>query len=423
MLRSHAVGLALAGIFAAVPLQGQTFTPDEPDGIYEIGDVVGWTATGDGGRYTYTIHQDGGEEIGRGTLDLGEGEGRIETRLQQPGMVLVEVRPVEAKPDFGAPHTGGRGRMLLGAAVEPTGIRAAEPEPADFDEFWASALARLGEIPMEPEVTPKESGVSGVEYATVRLNNIHGAHVYAQLAKPEGEGPFPGLVILQWASPPYPLERSWVTERAEQGWIVLNVHPHDVPTDMPQEFYSNLPTVVKRYESLGDHSRDESHFLRMYLGDYRAVEYLAGRPEWDGETMVVMGTSMGGQQSFATAALNPRVTGLIAHVPAGADATAALHGRGASYPNWDVEDPAVLETSRYFDIVNFAGRIRVPALVSMGFIDEVTRPTGIWAAYNRLQGEKEVVPMSTAPHNHMATEEQQAEWMERVEGRLEEAGS
>ena len=57
----------------------------------------------------------------------------------------------------------------------------------------------------------------------------------------------------------------------------------------------------------------------MYLADIRAVDYLASRPDWDGKTLVVMGTSMGGQQSLCTAALNPEVTALIVHVPAGAD--------------------------------------------------------------------------------------------------------
>lgn len=115
----------------------------------------------------------------------------------------------------------------------------------------------------------------------------------------------------------------------------------------------------------------------MYLGAYRAVEYLATRPDWDGRTIVVMGTSMGGQQSFATAGLNPRVTALLVHVPAGADVTARLHGRAPSYPNWDVTRPEVRATARYFDTANFASRITARALVAMGFIDDVATPAGI----------------------------------------------
>src|SRR5439155_7796869 len=83
--------------------------------------------------------------------------------------------------------------------------------------------------------------------------------------------------------------------------------------------------------------RDESYFLPMYLGDYRAAEYLASRADWNGKTLVVMGTSMGGQQGFAVAGLDTLVTALIAHVPAGCDWLGPLHGRAAPYPNWDVE--------------------------------------------------------------------------------------
>src|SRR5438552_976599 len=118
----------------------------------------------------------------------------------------------------------------------------------------------------------------------------------------------------------------------------------------------------------------------MYLGDYRAAEYLASRPDWDGRTLVVMGTSMGGQQAFAVAGLNPRITALIANVPAACDLLGPLSGRAAPYPNWDVDRADVRRTAGYFDAVHFAPRIRARALVSMGFIDETTPPAGIWAA-------------------------------------------
>jgi cephalosporin-C deacetylase len=413
MLRSLTPLLCLCAATLAAAQQ-PTFTPDDPAGIYSIGERVGWTVTAAAGapmrRYTYAIKRDGGEVLSSGTLDLSRGSARIETTLDRPAMVLVEVRPEVADRTFGDRSTGGPGRVLLGAAVDPTGIRAAEPEPEDFDAFWTEKLRQLEAVPTGAEETPKESGVEGVEYATVRMNNIGGAHVYAQLAKPAGAGKFPALIIFQWAGGPYPLQKEWVTNRARQGWLVLNVMPHDVPSDLPSEFYASLPTLVKRYHTIGQHSRDESHFLPMYLGDYRAVEYLAGRPEWDRETMVVMGTSMGGQQSFATAGLNPRVTGLLVHVPAGADVTAGLHGRDPSYPDWNVSRADVLETARYFDPVNFADRITASSLISMGFLDEIAAPTGIWAVFNRIPSPKTAVPMPNAHHNNLATAEQQRAW-------------
>ena len=420
--------LLVLALSAPLAAQTPTFTPDHASGIYAAGERVGWTVTmpntvakdaRPAGAYTYTVRRNGGEVVSTGTLDLSKGKARIETSLADPAMVLVEVKPPRPDSTFGSRGTGGPGRVLLGAAVAPTGIAAAEPRPADFDAFWASKIAELNRIPMSPVVTPGESGKAGVAWATVKLNNVRGAHVYGQIARPAHEGKFPGLVIYQWASPPYPLQKAWVTDRAAEGWLALNVEPHDVPADMPQAFYDALPAMIKQYNTIGQHSRDESYFLPMYLGAYRAVEYLATRPDWDGRTIVVMGTSMGGQQSFATAGLDARVTALIVNVPAGADVTATLHGRGASYPNWNVSRADVLTTARYFDTANFAPRITARSLVAMGFIDETAAPAGIWAVFNGIEGPKEAVPMVDSPHNNLATPASEQAYYERSKAWLD----
>ena len=387
------------------------FTPDHANGIYGSGERVGWTMTFPGiasdapHTYAYTIKRNGADVLASGTVDLSHGAARIESRITEPSMLVVEVKPTVADVHFGTRGTGGPGRVLLGAAIDPTHIHAAEPKPADFDAFWNTKIQMLNAIPMNPVVSPGESGKPGVDWSTVRLNNINGAHVYGQLAKPARDGKFPALLIYQWASPPYPLQKAWVTDRAAEGWLALNIEPHDVPSDMPQAFYDALPTLIKSYHLIGQRSRDDSHFLQMYLGAYRAIEYMATRPDWDGRTIVVMGTSMGGQQSFAAAGLNPRVTALIVNVPSGADVTATLHGRGSSYPNWNVARPEVRETARYFDTANFADRITARSLVAMGFIDDVATPAGIWSVFNGIRGAKEPVPMVESPHNNFATPE------------------
>jgi hypothetical protein len=47
--------------------------------------------------------------------------------------------------------------------------------------------------------------------------------------------------LLQWASPPYPLQKAWVTDRAAEGWLTVNIEPHDVMPDQPKEYYDALP--------------------------------------------------------------------------------------------------------------------------------------------------------------------------------------
>jgi cephalosporin-C deacetylase len=410
--------LALGGRREAAAQQ-LVFTPYHADGIYAVGERVGWTvdtAPGGGaapGRYTYTVKRDGGTVIGRGSFLVPPDRATIETSLARPGLVLVEVRPPAGDTAFRGASKSEIGRVLLGAAVAPTRIRPSATRPADFDSFWAAKIRQLEAVPAAPELTPGESDRPGVEYFTIRMNNVGGAHVYGQLAKPAGAGPFPALLIYQWASPPYPLQKAWVTDRAAEGWLALNVEPHDVPSDMPQTFYDALPQIIKNYRTIGQRSREESYFLAMYLGDYRAARYLAGRPDWDGRTLVVMGISMGGQQSFAVAGLDSQVTALVVDVPAGSDALGPLHGRAAVYPNWDLTIPEVRRTAPYFDVTNFAPRIRARSMVAMGFIDETCPPAGVWATFNELRGPKEAVPMVDSPHNHMATPEEHLPWTRR----------
>jgi cephalosporin-C deacetylase len=53
----------------------------------------------------------------------------------------------------------------------------------------------------------------------------------------------------------------------------------------------------------------------------------------------------------------------------------------------------VMHTALYFDTVNFASRIKAATLVSIGFIDTIAPPAGIWAAINQIQGPKEPAPI------------------------------
>ena len=79
--------------------------------------------------------------------------------------------------------------------------------------------------------------------------------MYGQIARPARAGKFPALVIFQWASPPYPLEKSWVVDRAADGWLALNVQPHDVLPTEPQAYYDALPQRIKNYASIGADDR------------------------------------------------------------------------------------------------------------------------------------------------------------------------
>ena len=47
-----------------------------------------------------------------------------------------------------------------------------------------------------------------------------------------------------------------------------------------------------------------------------------------------------------------------------------------------------LETAAYYDVVNFARRLRVPGIYSWGFNDETCPPTSVYASYNVITSPK-----------------------------------
>lgn len=387
--------------------QNISITPEHPNGIYEIGQDVSWNLElADGSAaakadYDYVIRRNNLDVLKTGEIDLSTGPARIDVTVDEPAMLYLQIKPPAGAAKSQRP-------IAAGAAVAPRQLKPSVPRPDDFDAFWQAKIDMLQKIPPNPVLTPGEAGVADVDYATIRMDHINGTHVHGQIARPKRDGKFPALVIFQWASPPYPLQKQWVTDHAAAGWLTLNIEPHDVLPDQPHSYYAALPTALKSYQSIGQDDRDKSYFLQMYLADYRAVDYMTTRPDWDGKTLVVMGTSMGGQQSLCVAGLHPKITHVIVDEPSGCDTNGPLHGRQSGYPNFPANNPAIMRTALYFDAVNFAPRIKATSLVAMGFVDTTAPPAGIWTAFNLIPAPKLAVPMIDSPHNHLATPAEQA---------------
>jgi cephalosporin-C deacetylase-like acetyl esterase len=421
MLRSwsHAAFALILGAITSpqrgAPVAEQlTFTPYHASGIYEIGETVGWRVTPGPSsathRYQWTIRRNNAVVLKQGRLDLSSGQDTIEIRGDEPEMLYVAVEP--AGTDSIGGNTGrNNGLYAVGAAVAPTKIGLAAPRPADFDSFWAGKLAAQAKVSMEPALTRVEADVPGVEMNTFGLQAL-GSHAQGYLAKPARPGKFPALILLQYAGV-YALDAQAVASWAVDGWLVADVDAHDKPPSEPSG------NVSVNYAAVGNTDRETSYFLNMYLRDSRVLDYVMTRPDWDGKTIVLMGTSQGGQQSLVLAGLRPeKITAVLVCVPAGTDANGDLHGRKAGYPNWPSNDPAVMRVALYFDPINFASHIRAPVLAAMGFIDTISPPAGIWAALNQIPVAKEPLPMIESEHNNL-TPQNERNWDARSKEVLE----
>jgi cephalosporin-C deacetylase-like acetyl esterase len=428
------ISLAILLSLVAGPCLGQqlVITPRNADGLYKAGEAANWTITrgpqATATTATYTIRKNGVmPPIKEGSLDLSSGSATIQMALDEPGALTLEVRPPAPAGAATAPAAtsaprgrgsgrgpGAAGRLIDGAVVAADQIKPSLPRPDDFDSWWASKLQELSMIPVNPKLEKTEVNVADIDYYKITMDNIGATHIQGQLARPTREGKFPAILQLQYAGV-YPLQRQWVTDRAKAGWLALNVLAHDMPIDDAAAIQQMARGPLNNYQAIGNTDREKSYFLRMYLGDCRALQYLESRPDWDGKTLVVMGDSMGGQQSYATVGLvGEKVTHMIVHVPSGADVGAAGNGRAMAYPNWP-NRPEVIQCARYFDQVNFAPRIKATTLVSVGLFDGTSPPTGVIAAFNLISGPKQLLPMHSdhqdANGNQAARMTRREEWL------------
>jgi len=374
---------------------------DHSNCVYRTGETIRWriSVTGQvssgGGALSYTVKKGGLTVLSQGSLTLSNGVAEVDAVMDEPGTAILEI--------IIAGLPAKTGRTLAGVAVSNEGIRRSSARPDDFDAFWLAKIEELAKVPIDPQLVREESDKAGAYCWKISMGNIRGTRIQGWLGAPIAAGKWPAMLIVNGAGV-YRLEKSSVANRGAKGWIALNLNAHDLPVDEKTEFYEQQTKGgLKDYWTIGNDDRDSSYFLRMYLACYRAAQYLSERPDWDGKTLLAIGSSQGGLQAMVAAALHPKVTAVIAGVPAGCDLTGPEVGRSPGWPAWFYKtkgkDPAkVIQASRYYDVVNFMRQIRCPVLAGAGLIDEVCPPAGIIAAINELKGARELILLPGADH-------------------------
>jgi len=295
-----------------------------------------------------------------------------------------------------------------GVAFAPECIRPVRPEPADFDAFWANALAELDKIP--PDVDCQEApDLSNDDYTAYRVSlaNIGGTRLYGLLTVPSakyGQGPFPTVFEVPSAGPPIRNPENFAFRARPRDYIIFNVNVFDFDSVGPdaaasQQAYAEL-TKNDPYSSHGQQSREEFFYYRPIVGCHRAVQWLYERADVDRQHFVCYGGSQGGGMGFNQVALGGgRFTAALFHIPFLCDTAGVLIGR---HPGRKIIAGVELETAlrsmAYFDPVHFARRITCPVMVTVGFVDNTCFPSGIYAAYNQLAGEKVVLNCLESGH-------------------------
>ncbi len=383
---------------------------DHADWMYKLGDPV---------RCKIQVIQDG-QPVPNAQATYSFGPEMMSPTQEKTVAVPEEGLTVEAgtmkEPGFlrcsaSVEMNGRKYRGLATAGFAPEQIKPTTTDPSDFDTFWNAGKAALAKLPVDARLTLlPEYCTANVNVYHVNLQNVSGdsgaapSRLYGILAEPKAAGKYPAILEVPGAGiRPY---RGRV-DLAERGIISLQIGIHGMPVNLPQEVYDSLGrSAAASYWAFNLDNKDRYYYRRVYLGCVRANDFLVSHPKFDGTNLGVMGGSQGGALSIVTAGLDARVKVLAAYYPALSDVTGYLNNRAGGWPHMfrlagpgSHRTPEKIETTRYYDVVNFARRVQAPGLYTWGFNDETCPPTSMYSSYNVITAKKELLLALETGHN------------------------
>ena len=348
-----------------------------------------------------TLDNFGTQLVARTSIDMATGVvTRISGTLSKPGFLRLKL-----------PQTkdGRTDPFVFSAAFEPEKIRKGSPSPADFDEFWATAKAKLAkEVPLDPQLERvEERSTDKFDFYRISFATF-GRRVYGLLSVPKdkSKAPFPVRVGVNAAG-----FGDWTNNmQGSPDAICAQFAVYDWPMDWKwkekglEKKYNEMNEACRAkhscdYASSGiAESREEYFYYPVVLGIDRAIDWIARTFPVEEASFSYQGTSQGGGFGFYLCGLNHRFTRAAFYVPAITDTMGYLTGRVSGWPKI-VENnsstperrAAAAKWAPYFDGANFASRIKCPVRVAVGFSDTTCPPCAVYAAYNEIKVEDKAI--------------------------------
>ena len=390
-------------------IQSIKITCDRPSHLYHVGEKA---------QFTITTAQPGAEAE---VIFTADGEAVISRKKVTTPCTVKEGLPFPGvlRCAVSAP---GMTEALAGVAFDPAEIRAVLPEPEDFREFWQNGFARQEKI--APDFKYEElTALSDEEFKVflIECNTVNDAKCYAFLRLPRSGEKMPLLVYYEGAGAGqcqeyFGLHCDTADKYLPRRVAMLSIftHPYRPPVTreehvkIHEEYQSSMPENNYFCEGLAQ-GPEKTFFYRSILGSVRMVDHVTSLPEIDQEHISYLGVSQGGGFGFFLTALCPRINGAFFGVPAFCDCGGFLAGHHQTTLRADYFR-TYYDVMRYFDPVNFARMIKVPVLVSCGFIDTTCQPSGNYAAYNELQGNKMMLHKTCDGHAGGPVEYEPLSW-------------
>lgn len=399
--------------------------PDHADWLYKTGEKANIEiqfykyGIPRNGEVTYTVGNDLLGTDTKGTVTLKNGRAKINIGTKKtPGFRDVVLT---MKLD-GQSYT-----HHVKVGFSPEKIQPFTQEPKDFNTFWQGNLDELAKIPLSyTKEIAKEYCTDKVDCYLVKIPVSRRKQcVYGYLFYPKNAQPGKHPVVL---CPPgagiktikEPLRHKYY---AENGFIRLEIEIHGLDPRLPKETFDDISRAFNSdptgYLENGIDNRDRYYMKHVYLALVRCIDLLTSLPEWDGRNVAVQGGSQGGALAIVAAGLDKRVNLCVVNHPALSDMAGYTEkGRTGGYPHFNrmtgLYTPSNISTMAYYDVVNFARKVKATTYMTWGYNDNTCPPTTSYAVWNTLNCEKESLITPINEHwTSDATEYGQMVWIKK----------
>lgn len=369
--------------------------PDHADWLYKTGEKANIEiqfykyGIPRNGEVTYTVGNDLLGTDTKGTVTLKNGRAKINIGTKKtPGFRDVVLT---MKLD-GQSYT-----HHVKVGFSPEKIQPFTQEPKDFNTFWQGNLDELAKIPLSyTKEIAKEYCTDKVDCYLVKIPVSRRKQcVYGYLFYPKNAQPGKHPVVL---CPPgagiktikEPLRHKYY---AENGFIRLEIEIHGLDPRLPKETFDDISRAFNSdptgYLENGIDNRDRYYMKHVYLALVRCIDLLTSLPEWDGRNVAVQGGSQGGALALVAAGLDKRVNLCVVNHPALSDMAGYTEkGRTGGYPHFNrmtgLYTPSNISTMAYYDVVNFARKVKATTYMTWGYNDNTCPPTTSYAVWNTL---------------------------------------
>jgi len=388
------------------------FRPDSTNAHYACGQTAVLTVTAVdekgnplvAGRLSVDVDNYGKRTlVAARTVDLAcENPFTLSFTRATPGFARVNVRRLDKGLTLLDVNRDRVDAVVFGLGFDVEKIRPGTPDVADFDAFWAEAVANLEKtVPLDPRLERIDDLSKGaVEVFRVSFASFGGRRVWGWLAEPKDKSRvYPVDLSVPGAGIGFPNPPGGSPDKVV---FCMNVHSYrQIEGRGPeadakrkaaydaQDARFAVPNGVPRYCQAGIHlGREQYFYYASILGINRAINWLMTRPVCDHARVSYNGTSQGGGFGLYLTYLNPHIKRSCIFVPALTDLLGfKVEDRRSGWPeiveNQKPENRAAAERNApYFCGVNFARRIRKPIRFVVAFADMSCAPAAVYSAYN-----------------------------------------